>query len=770
MPDPTQRFSTRVGNYVRYRPTYPPEVIDVLREDCGLTSDSVVADIAFGTGIFTRLLLENGNRVLGVEPNAEMRKAGEQYLSTYPNFSSVAGTAEATTLPDETADIVTAAQAAHWFKLTEARREFVRILKPKGWAVLIWNERRTGSTPFLRNYEQLLLDYGTDYKEVRHERTQATIETFFAPARYRSRTLQMRQEVDYAGLEGRLLSSSYTPPPGHPKHEPMLRELHRLFDTHKDQRPGVTRLRHSNLLRAAELTAPPCATATRDRLFYVQKNPEIRLRESALMDSQLSMSDEKSSFHMTPEEFRRHGHAVVDWIADYHARIESFPVLSRVQPGQVRAALPTQPPVHGEAFEAILADIEKIVLPGITHWQSPNFFAYFPSNSSGPAILGDLLSSGLGVQGMLWATSPACTEVETHVLDWLVPMLGLPEKFLSSSSGGGVIQDTASSASLCALLAARERATNFASNRRGCDGKLVAYTSSQAHSSIEKAVQIAGLGGENLRLIDVDGNFAMRPDALANQVEQDRQAGLVPCFVCATVGTTSSNAMDPLPEIGRICRENKLWFHVDAAMSGTAALCPEFRHFQNGVELADSYAFNPHKWMFTNFDCDCFWVANRADLINTLSVLPEYLKNQATQSGAVFDYRDWHIPLGRRFRALKLWFVIRHYGIEGLQFHVRRHVENAQQLVRWVKDDPHFELAAPAPLNLICFRHKRGDEFNQRLMDRLNRSGALFLTHTKLDGKFTLRLCVGQTNTEARHVERAWKAIQETARAIENGD
>ncbi len=333
-----------------------------------------------------------------------------------------------------------------------------------------------------------------------------------------------------------------------------------------------------------------------------------------------------------------------------------------------------------------------------------------------------------------------------------------------------MIQDTASSASLCALLAARERATNFASNRRGCDGRLVAYTSSQAHSSIEKAVQIAGLGRENLRLIDVDNNFAMRPDALANQVEQDRQAGLVPCFVCATVGTTSSNAMDPLPEIGRICQESKLWFHVDAAMSGTAALCPEFRHFQNGVELADSYAFNPHKWMFTNFDCDCFWVANRADLINTLSVLPEYLKNQATQAGGVFDYRDWHIPLGRRFRALKLWFVIRHYGIGGLQFHVRRHVGNAQQLVQWVKDDPHFELAAPVPLNLICFRHKRGDEFNQRLMDRLNRSGALFLTHTKLDGKFTLRLCVGQTNTEARHVERAWKTIQETARAIENGD
>ena len=377
------------------------------------------------------------------------------------------------------------------------------------------------------------------------------------------------------------------------------------------------------------------------------------------------MASEKT-FHMTPDEFRRHGHAVVDWIADYYARIESFPVLSQVEPGQIRASLPADPPAKGEPFPAILADIEKLILPGITHWQSPNFYAYFPSNASGPAILGDLLSSGLGVQGMLWATSPACTELETHVLDWLVHMLDLPQKFLSTSSGGGVIQDTASSASLCALLAARERATNFASNRYGCDGKLVAYTSSQAHSSLEKGAQVAGIGRDNLRLIEVDENFAMRPEALARQIEQDRQAGLVPFFVCATVGTTSSNAIDPVPEIGRICREHKLWLHVDAAMSGTAALCPEFRHTHAGLEFADSYCFNPHKWMFTNFDCDCFYVADRKALIQTLSVLPEYLRNKATETGAVIDYRDWQIPLGRRFRALKLWFVIRHYGVEGL--------------------------------------------------------------------------------------------------------
>ncbi len=474
------------------------------------------------------------------------------------------------------------------------------------------------------------------------------------------------------------------------------------------------------------------------------------------------MASEKT-FHMTPDEFRRHGHAMVDWIADYYTRIESFPVLSQVEPGQIRASLPAEPPVKGEAFPAILADIEKLILPGITHWQSPNFYAYFPSNASGPAILGDLLSSGLDVQGMLWATSPACTELETHVLDWLVHMLDLPQKFLSTSSGGGVIQDTASSASLCALLAARERATSFASNRYGCDGKLVGYTSSQAHSSIEKGTQVAGIGRDNLRLIAVDENFAMRPEALARQIDEDRQAGLIPFFVCATLGTTSSNAIDPVPEIGRICREQKLWLHVDAAMSGTAALCPEFRHTHAGLEFAESYCFNPHKWMFTNFDCDCFYVADRKALVQTLSVVPEYLRNKASETGAVIDYRDWQIPLGRRFRALKLWFVIRHYGIQGLQYHIRQHVELAQQFASWVRDDSRFELAAPVPLNLVCFRHKSGDSSNQTLMDRLNRSGDLYLTHTRLNDRLTLRLCVGQTNTTARHVAKAWQRIQEEA-------
>lgn len=472
------------------------------------------------------------------------------------------------------------------------------------------------------------------------------------------------------------------------------------------------------------------------------------------------------TYHMSGDEFRRAGHALIDWIADYHAGIEQHPVMSRVQPGEIRAQLPASPPQHGEPFAAMMADVERVILPGITHWQSPNFFAYFPSNSSYPAILGELLSAGLGVQGMLWITSPACTELEQQVLDWMAQMLDLPAKFHSSGNGGGVIEDSASSAVLCALIAARERATNLQSNELGTDRSLVAYTSSQAHSSVEKAMKVAGLGRANLRILAVDEAFALRSEDLERQIAADKAAGLTPFFVSATVGTTSSNAIDPLPEIGRICISHGLWFHVDAAMAGTAALCPEFRWMQQGVDLADSYCFNPHKWMFTNFDCTCFFVADRAALINALSVLPEYLRNTATQSGSVVDYRDWQVPLGRRFRALKLWFVIRHYGIEGLQHHVRRHVALAQEFARWVEDDPDFEVVAPVPLNLICFRHRAGDAFNEQLMRTLNAGGALYLTHTRLDGQFTLRLVIGQTHTEARHVRDAWRAIRSTATAM----
>jgi aromatic-L-amino-acid decarboxylase len=480
------------------------------------------------------------------------------------------------------------------------------------------------------------------------------------------------------------------------------------------------------------------------------------------------MSEEKS-YHMTPSEFRRLGHAAIDWVADYYERVESLPVLSRVRPGDIRAELPASPPERGEPFEVVLKDLSELILPGITHWQSPNFFAYFPANASGPAILGDLISSGFGVQGMLWSTSPACTELETHVLDWMAEMLDLPQCFRSTGSGGGAIQDSASSAALCALIAARERATGLASNERGCDGRLTAYTSSQAHSSIEKGVKVAGIGRANLRMIDVDNALAMRPEQLARQIDEDRRAGRVPFFVAATIGTTSSNGMDPIRAVGRICRDQGLWLHVDGAMAGTAALCPEFRHLQDGLDLADSYCFNPHKWMFTNFDCDCFYVADRKSLIQALSILPEYLRNQATESGAVIDYRDWQVPLGRRFRALKLWFVIRHYGVEGLRHHVRRHVALAREFARWVQTAPRFELAVDPPLNLVCFRHRGGDELNQALMDRLNGSGDLFLTHTRMQDRLTLRMCIGQTQTERRHVERAWRRICEVAGELDKG-
>jgi aromatic-L-amino-acid decarboxylase len=316
------------------------------------------------------------------------------------------------------------------------------------------------------------------------------------------------------------------------------------------------------------------------------------------------------------------------------------------------------------------------------------------------------------------------------------------------------------------LLAARERATGYQSNERGLREELTVYTSNQAHSSIEKAVMIAGVGRAQLRLIEVDDAFAMNVAALDKAIDSDLAAGRKPCFVSATVGTTSSNALDDLRRIGALCRDRGIWLHVDAAMSGTAALCPEFRFIHDGLEYADSYCFNPHKWMLTNFDCDCMFVGDRAPLIRALSVLPEYLKNEATQSGAVIDYRDWHIPLGRRFRALKLWLVIRHYGVEGLREHVEKHVNWARELANWVRESDDFELAAPAPLNLVCFRHRGGDEFNERLLTRLNETGELYLTHAKLADRYTLRMAIGGTWTERRHVESAWRKIVDMARAI----
>jgi aromatic-L-amino-acid decarboxylase len=468
--------------------------------------------------------------------------------------------------------------------------------------------------------------------------------------------------------------------------------------------------------------------------------------------------------------FRRDAHAAVDWVADYLEHIEQHPVFPRIQPGETRSRLPTHAPEAAEPFDALLADLDRVVLPGITHWQSPTFFGYFPANGSGPAIIGDLISAGLGVQGMMWATSPAATELETHVLDWMVDLLDLPERFRSTGQGGGVIQDTASSASLVALLTARERKTGFAANRVGVKGTLTAYASSQAHSSIEKAAGIAGIGREHLRLIAVDHTYALRPEALEQAIRADVAAGHTPFLVSATVGTTSSTAMDPVRAIGEICRRYDLWLHVDGAYAGSAAVCPEFRWIHDGLDLADSYCFNPHKWLLTNFDCDCFYLADRAALIQTLSILPEYLRNQATESGAVFDYRDWGIPLGRRFRALKLWFVIRAYGAEGLRRHIRKGVALAQEFASWVRADDRFELCAPAPLSLVCFRLKGSDAANERLRDALNGSGKMYLIHTRLGGKLVLRLAIGGTHTERRHVERAWELIRSAVAGLPGRD
>lgn len=472
---------------------------------------------------------------------------------------------------------------------------------------------------------------------------------------------------------------------------------------------------------------------------------------------------------MDSEELRSEGYRFIDWLADFHHRVEELPVRSQNRPGDVRAQLPASAPEQQESYAQILEDVERIIVPGLTHWQSPNFFAYFPANISAASVFGELMSAGFGVQGMLWTTSPACTELETHMLDWMREALGLPEHFDSSGEGGGVIQDSASSATLCAMLGARERTTQGVSNAQGLFGgaPLVAYGTAHAHSSLEKAVRICGVGSEYLRLVEVDAQLAMRPDDLNRRICEDRDAGLRPFFVNAVVGTTSTNAIDPLPEVSRVCAEHGLWLHVDAAMSGIAALCPEFRGIHEGLEGADSYTVNAHKWMLTNFDCNLFWVRSRAALTGALGLLPEYLNNRASASGEVIDYRDWQIPLGRRFRALKLWFVLRRFGLQGLQTMVRDHVALAREFSSWVTDHADFEVSAEAPLNLVCFRHVDGDDFNRRLLETLNDAGQIYLTHTKIDGTMILRMSIGAASTTREHVERAWSIIQSTAAAIQ---
>ncbi|MFL6120862.1 aminotransferase class V-fold PLP-dependent enzyme [Actinophytocola sp.] len=472
---------------------------------------------------------------------------------------------------------------------------------------------------------------------------------------------------------------------------------------------------------------------------------------------------------MTPDEFRTHGYQLIDWITDYLEHVETQRVSADVQPGDVRALLPEHPPRETEPFDAVLADLDRIVVPGLTHWQHPSFFAYYPANASGPAILGDLLSSGLGVQGMLWATSPACTELETVVVDWFAELLGLPAHFRTDGAGGGVIQDSASSASLLAILAALHRSSDGAITERGLTGRHILYVSTETHSSLAKGARIAGIGAENVRAVGVDPKtLAMDPAELDSAIAEDVAAGAVPVLVCATVGTTSTAAVDPVRAIGEVCRRHGVWLHVDAAYAGVAAVCPELRWLNDGVaEYADSYATNPHKWLLTNFDCTVMWVADRNPLVGALAVHPEYLRNAATSSGSVVDYRDWQVSLGRRFRALKLWAVLRWYGAVGLRSHIHAGLAQAAELASWVAADPDFELHEPRTLGLVCFRPRwpslppaEADAATLRLMESLNASGDLYLTHTKVGGRVVLRMALGGTRTEARHVRAAWDTIR----------
>jgi len=464
-----------------------------------------------------------------------------------------------------------------------------------------------------------------------------------------------------------------------------------------------------------------------------------------------------------PERFRHEARAVIDWIADYWATLESRPVQSQVGPGEVRSHLPPRAPEQPEPLDAVLADLDRVIVPGLTHWQHPSFFAYFPASASGPSILGELLAAGLGVQGMLWSTSPACTELETHVLDWLRELLGLPERFASAGSGGGVIHDSASSGLLCALLAARERATRRHTNRHGVsqgDRPLVAYASADAHSSFEKAARIAGLGSEWARRIPTDGLGRMNPTALAAAVAADAAAGRIPCFICATVGTTAAGGIDPVSEIAAVAARHGAWLHVDAAWAGAAAICPELQPpLVAGAAAADSWGFNPHKWLLVNFDCHALWVADRRPLLDALTIRPDYLRNAASERGDVIDYSDWQVPLGRRFRALKLWMVLRMIGAESIRSRIRDHVAWAHEFAAWVADDPRFELAAPPALSLVCFALRAGDAASRTLLDRLNAEGNAFLSQATIRGRFALRLAVGGALTERRHVAAVWSQL-----------
>ena len=468
---------------------------------------------------------------------------------------------------------------------------------------------------------------------------------------------------------------------------------------------------------------------------------------------------------MNPEEFRRAGHQLIDWIADYRARVAEFPVRSALEPGVVRAGLPKTPPAQPEPFEGIFSDLEEIILPGLSHWQHPNFFGYFPANGELSSVLGDYISTGLGVLGLSWQSSPALTELEEVVTDWMRQMVGLSDLW------SGVIQDTASTSTLVALICARERASDYSLVRGGLQSKeqtLIVYVSQHSHSSVEKAALLAGFGRDNLRFIATDEKYAMKPDALAEAIQSDLELGLVPCAVVATTGTTTTTALDPVAAIAEIGHQYNLWLHVDAAMAGSAMILPECRWMWEGIEEADSLVFNPHKWLGAAFDCSLYFVRDPQHLVRVMSTNPSYL--QSTVDSKVKNLRDWGIPLGRRFRALKLWCLIREQGVEGLQTRLRRDLSNAQWFAEQIRSTPNWRVLAPVPLQTLCVRHEppglAGDELDkhtQEWVERVNSSGGAYLTPATLEGRWMVRVSIGSLLTERRHVEALWELMRREA-------
>jgi len=465
---------------------------------------------------------------------------------------------------------------------------------------------------------------------------------------------------------------------------------------------------------------------------------------------------------MDNSEFRKKAHELVDWMADYLENISQYPVKPDIKPGDIKIQLPLAAPDVNESFDKIFSDFENIILPGMTHWQHPAFFAYFPTGVSEASILAEMLTTTLAAQCMIWLTSPAAEELEERMMEWIREMTGLPENFT------GVIQDSSSTSTLVALLTARESKNNFEINKSGFkENKFRIYTSDQAHSSVDKAVKIAGFGIDNLVKINVDENFAMIPEELAKAIQTDIKNGYVPLCVVSTIGTTSSCAIDPIDKIGMICQKYNCWHHIDASYAGTALIVPELRWMNKGIELADSFVFNPHKWMFTNFDCSVYYVKDKNALVETFAIMPEYLKTP--EDKLVNNYRDWGIPLGRKFRALKLWFVIRSYGVEGLKNKISEHIEYGHWFRDQIEKTPGFELMAPVHLNLICFRIKPSGitseselEFiNKALLAKLNNSGKILLTQTRLNEKFVIRFIGGNLNTTLESVKAGWELIRE---------